>query len=491
MYSEGPCGISRPDRRIFLALVVYLYLLPVVLPALGCYFNADDVGNLWYHRFVRAPSEAVSGTVLFFLPYRRPVGGCLYLLLYSVFGLNDPLPYYVTGLILFALNAALLFWLLLRLTNSAPLAVLACSIASVHGAIADIWYNFGTVYELLAFGLMLASFHLYLFYLSARSWRRRAHYAAALALYVLAIGGKEMAVTLPALLAAYEWIYGKCRGKGLLPFVGPCIRLLPFVAVALTAAAGRILANPYETSAYVYHFDVTMLHNLLRYIERLFYQAFDLSQAMLLLALSISLGAGIILRNRHMVFGWLCFIIALSPVVPLPRVSGFFLYIPMAGMGLYLGSFLVDMGSRVWRTVCRIVPAARRFARPAVAAGVLLCLVGLSFLHHARIRTARHEFILLGAERRPFDRQLFSRYPNLPTGAALLIYRHPHTDWALHKTIHLYYAKSESELHVWAPPNLDFDAFRYCVMSAPEYHIFDYEQGKLVELEMSDVVPPR
>jgi hypothetical protein len=89
---DGEYGTGWPGWHLAWVVAVYLYMLPVVLPSLGCYFDPDDVSNLYYHRFHEAPFEAAVRSVLLFLPYRRPVGGCLYLLLYAIFGLTNPLP---------------------------------------------------------------------------------------------------------------------------------------------------------------------------------------------------------------------------------------------------------------------------------------------------------------------------------------------------------------------------------------------------------------
>ncbi len=464
--------------------LVYLYMLPVVLPSLGCYFGPDDVTNLYYHRFGHPPAEAFVKSVLLFLPYRRPVGGCVYLLLYSIFGLSNPLPYYITGLVIVGVNAALLFWLLLRLTRSTTLAILACCIASVHGVLTEIWYNFGTIYDMLAFGLILASFHLYLFYRAEKGKQRWAFYSAALALYWLAIGAKEMAVTLPALLAVYEWVYETRRQKGWSFIYVPVIRLIPFFSLALVASLGRLLADPYKSSLYVYHLDGRILDNLCRYIEKLSYQSFILTRGQMLLVLACSLAAAVLLRNRHMIFGWIYFLISLSPVIALPRVSDFFLYIPMVGLGLYIGSLLVEVGSRLWQSIHRVIPSAVRLSFLAPAAGISICLFGMIQLHHARIRSNVQRTVLAwGADLERFDRQLFSKYVDFPRGTALLFLRKPHVDFTLHSTVHLHYCKSESELRVWAPPVLDFEAFRQVSRSAPETHVFDYDQGKLVELD--------
>ncbi|HUE76500.1 MAG TPA: hypothetical protein VMM83_01035, partial [Longimicrobiales bacterium] len=153
-------GLDHGELRIrwhyvFLALLAWLYTLPFIYPMLGSYFSGDDLMNLYYHRYRHPPWNAFSESVMFWTTYRRPVGGLIYLALYAVFGLTDPLPYYATGLGLFTLNLFLLFYLLLRLTRNGYVSALGTGIASIHREIGDIWFNFGAVYELLAFGLML------------------------------------------------------------------------------------------------------------------------------------------------------------------------------------------------------------------------------------------------------------------------------------------------------------------------------------------------
>ncbi len=481
-------GIERAGWRILFVIAVYLYVMPVVLPALGCYFDWDDVGNIDYHYYQRPPSEALERSVLFFLPYRRPVGGCLYLSLYALFGTADALPYYATGLLIFAANTALFFWLLLRLTGSIPLATLAGAIASLHGALREIWYNFGTVYDQLAFGLMLVSFHLYMSHFGKERRKRRALLGAALVVYILAIGGKEMAVTLPALLLAWEWIYARNGRRRSARLLSPFLRLLPFFAVAIAAAIGRTRSNPFESPLFVYHFDETIFANLADYVGRLTYGAFVPAIWQLLTLFVAMLAAALLLRSRHMLFGWIWFLAALSPVLPLPRTSGFFLYIPMAGLGLYLGALLAELGGRIWKAATDDRPAIRRFRVAAAAAGVLLCLAGLVKLHHARVlHDVTHTFLIPGEARRNFEHDFFARYPSFKDGAALLFLRDPYNDWALHQAIHLYYRKPQTGLEVWAGPNRDLEAFSHRVKVVPEYHVFDYIDGKLVEVDWETV----
>ena len=108
--------------------------------------------------------DALLANLHFWVDYKRPMGGLVYLFLYHFFGVN-PLAYYLTGLILTSLNLVLAFTLLQRITKRRFLTVTAVALAAIHPAYVAVWYNFGTVYESLALGLMCASFHFYLNYL--------------------------------------------------------------------------------------------------------------------------------------------------------------------------------------------------------------------------------------------------------------------------------------------------------------------------------------
>jgi len=484
-----PIEIRRWDSDHARLALLWLFTLPFTLPMLRMYFTSDDAGNVYYY-VQRSHWQALYNNIFFWTSFRRPLAGLVYLVLYDLFGLTYPLPYYLTGFVIFSVNLSLLYWLLVRVTGNGFLAAVATALASVHQEIADVWYNFGALYELLAFCGVMAGFHLYLSFLEAPAGpRRKRLYWATLAAYILAINGKEAAVVFPALLFAYEAVYRirwQTIGQKLRQILA---RLAPFFAVAAVCTAGKTLGSEAlwrDNPLYRYQFDWALIENLRGYMEVALLRNFSLPAWRLTLVLAASLALALLLRNRHMVFGWLYFLIALLPVLGLPRVWGLFLYIPLVGMALYFTSLLFEVGSLLGASLLSFFmprwKLRRQIAWPALAA--MLVLLGV--FHYGRFfETVDKVFLAPARERAIFANQLFARFPELPDRAGLLILNSPLEDWTLHMTIWLHYGKLG--IHVFGGPNLNVKDFPEVARGLPEAHVLDYRDRKLVELSMEDL----
>ena len=484
--SASTPGARDPAHResdlVFLS-VLLLFVLPFTLPMLRAPFTGDDLMNLYYHRFRLPPWRAFSDVPAFWTTYRRPLGGCLYLILYSLFGLGTPVPYYLAGFLLFIINVILLFFLFRRLTSNGYLSVLAAAIASVHWVMFNVWYNFGAVYELLAFTFMLTAFHLYRRALDVRGAAPFAGwYGAALLSYVLAISGKEMAVTLPGILLAYEVIYRAQRDRLSVQLPRMALRLTPFMLIAGVAVAAKALgagAMWRDNPAYAYHVDSTIVDNLGRYLEMLCLDRIHCPGPAAIFVLAAALGLALWLRDRHMLFGWCYFLITLLPVLGLPRVWGLFLYIPLAGPGLYLASAAVHLGQAVRRVLTRAFPGYGAGAWPAWLA-LLLALATLTGIHRVPTSRAADVFCRPGIRKAAFRQQLTQAYPTMPSSSVLLFLHSPYDSWELHFGVWLSYA--EPGIEVLGGPNFSLDSFRELVASGRIPHVFDYEDDELHEL---------
>ena len=197
-------------------------------------FTHDDLMNI--HRSWRPPAAEHLRDILLFFRFShsyRPVGSLFYQALFDQFGFN-PLPYRVACYLLLLANLWLSYFLLRRLANSREAAAVAVLLYAYHWRFWPLYFNTGTCYDLLC----LFFYALALLYdLRARErgvplgWSQVAIWAC---LYVLCLNSKEMAVTLPAMIAVHELLRGRPR----------CWRV-PLVGGALTALfiAGR-LAHP-------------------------------------------------------------------------------------------------------------------------------------------------------------------------------------------------------------------------------------------------------
>lgn len=168
-------------------------------------FSGDDLMNLHGH-LSRSPAALIVDNLRYWSTAYRPLGGLCYVALYGCFGF-EPLPFRVACFVLLALNLGLLWQFTLRLSDSREVAFLALLIAGYHAWFIDLYCSTGTIYDLLCYFFYLGAFNLYLRVRSQGrplTWRQL---GTSVALYVCALNAKEMAVTSPALLAAYEAIY--------------------------------------------------------------------------------------------------------------------------------------------------------------------------------------------------------------------------------------------------------------------------------------------
>ncbi len=133
----------------------------------------------------------------------RPMGGAYYLPLFHAFGFN-PWPYTVVRLAVLLLVSLLFLRLAAKLTGSLKAGMAAVVIVIYHPELVILTHSGSYIYDILCGGFYFASL---LYYLSHRKTGRRLSFYQScmfLALYVGALDSKEMAVSLPVLVCAYE-----------------------------------------------------------------------------------------------------------------------------------------------------------------------------------------------------------------------------------------------------------------------------------------------
>jgi hypothetical protein len=251
------------------------------------------------------------------------------------------------------------------------------------------------------------------------------------ALYVGALNAKEMAVSLPVLLAAYEVIYhGRAlggsgphwpwrEGRGVL-VTG--LLTLPYVIGKLTAG-GSLVENPaYRLTISPGHY----LHTFHLYLNPLLYQEHvfhDPNTIQLLLAM---LGIALWQRRRPLLFAWCFLLVSLLPVAFIAHYSAFFLYLPMAGWSLYAAVLLVIARRLLASLFVRL--GRLQAGRVQIVSVVALPLVLSLFLapHHRREseKTLRI-FESVQPPSRQLAQELIALRPTLPRGARVLFLDHP------------------------------------------------------------------
>jgi tetratricopeptide (TPR) repeat protein len=281
----------------------------------------------------------------------RPLQSVSYAASYYLWG-DKPGAYHVENILLHAVNGALLFFLLRRLISSRPAAFLGALLFVVHPVQVEAVAYLSERGELLAAGLFLLSFTAFMEAEAvSRRLRKTGWYALSLGFYAASLLAKEMAITLPAILALYLMLI-KVRRRSLGSWVRGALALVPYAAIGGLYFAIRTwnLGKVAQTAG---REPVTVALMVVRvfgeYVKVLFFPfrltffhdinsaapsadlAFYASLGCLVLALG---SAGFCLRKeRQTAFFLLAFLAALLPVSNLVPIKTYmqerFLYLPL------------------------------------------------------------------------------------------------------------------------------------------------------------------
>src|ERR1035437_9039338 len=209
MDSEQSAGSGQWRKPAF-ALLTLTYFLYFNWNGLWVHFWADDMENMlrcWRPGPVRLLLDLL-------LPWHgayRPMAGFFYLPLLKGFGLN-PLPFHAVMLAILLGNLYLLYRFARRIGCGELQAGLATLLVAYHAGLSMLYYNTAFVYDVLCFSFYMGAF---LCYARVRAQGRLlpgGETALVMGLYLCALNSKEMALTLPIVLLAYEWIYYRPTG---------------------------------------------------------------------------------------------------------------------------------------------------------------------------------------------------------------------------------------------------------------------------------------
>jgi hypothetical protein len=415
---------EKRSRALSVLTVVFLalYFLVFSADALRTYFTFDDGMNLIaLHRHWAIPIRANLLDVLkVFTPAYRPLGALFYRPLYELFGFN-PVPFRVVCHLLMAVNIVLAYRFARVLEATPEAAVLSTLLFAYNGSMGDLYYNTGTIYDLLCFPLYIGAI---LVYTRDRSRNRHLGWTAMLvvmALFLAALDAKEMAVTLPAALLLYELLY-HCREfthlKHLLRTGGFLVLMFAasafFLKTKLAVMAAHELYRPRVDVSYI-------VSGIGHYFEQLWYLKPDSFGAMpAAISIALFVAAGVLLRNRTAVYGILFFTIGLLPVAVIVRRSGYAAYVVYPGLTLALGAILASVRSAVVRVTGKTnLELASRIA-------LFFCVAVVSvkgFAHSRKIAMGN----ALWDEQRRIDllTGMKEQIPEFPPGARVLILDDP------------------------------------------------------------------
>src|SRR3954464_2994137 len=195
-------------KTVLVAASIVLLFLVVNRGAYKGYFQDDDLDNLAWNSQLDAV-DYLNGLIspVFSRNNFRPVGHFYLHVMERLAGLR--FAPYVAMLQFFHLANCFLVWLILRRLKMHPLAALSAVLFFFyHPATFDAYWQPMYVFDVLCGTFCLLSFLAFI----DRRW------VLSFICFVCAYKSKEIAVMLPAVLAAYEFLLGEKKWKPLVPF---------------------------------------------------------------------------------------------------------------------------------------------------------------------------------------------------------------------------------------------------------------------------------
>jgi hypothetical protein len=208
---------------------------------------------------------------------------------------------------------------------------------------------------------------------------------ASLALMWVAYKAKETAVMLPAALALYEHWFGERRWR----------RLAPFFGVSLLFGLQALAMGPETGTDYLLRVSPEAQRTTLTFYS---------SQLLLVPYLGLAVAAlPLVCRDRRLYFGLASLGLLLLPMLLLPgRLSGAYLYLPLAGAALALAA---------------LAERAASVRSMALVAGLFVLWIPSNYAH---LRVNRRAALTLAGENRTYVSSLLRNRETLARAGALV-----------------------------------------------------------------------
>jgi hypothetical protein len=330
---------------IVIALLAYFFVLS--WDALRTPFAADEmIAIYWYYH--PSPWRLLFSQFMLWHGYIRPLGGLFYLPTFLLFGLN-PVPFHAL-LMLLVLAGAHQMYRLARALGAGELAgLIVALIACYHGGLSNLYYNSVFVFDVLCGLFYFAAFAYYARIRGSGRLLSGGQMVGFLALYLCALNAKEMAITMPGVMLAYEWLYHgrpRWRVKPMLQWLaGPGRTLIWASIMTLVAIYGKAL-GPLGLAQRSAYSPVLSWERFVDFEERhlgdVFYHLPSFGGlATLLIALAVTYLAW--RKNRPVLrFCWFWILLTPLPITFILARDQACLYVTMAGWALFAATVFTD-----------------------------------------------------------------------------------------------------------------------------------------------------
>jgi hypothetical protein len=466
---EKAAGAQRRLLRFLFGALILACLLRFAAPGLEAGFNADDPMNIHYY-WSRGAGRLLLNLPSFFTTYQRPLGGVYFSVLYQFFGL-DPLPYHAVLLALLVVNTFLAYRFGLLLSGSELTGGLTALGVAYHARMAHLVYLPAFVFDVLCFTFYFLALTYYISRRRGGARLTRKQTAVFLLLYVCALDSKEMAITMPAIVLAYEairhppdrlsfaaasrWLRGEALPAG--------------IAGAMTLAYifGKTFGRESLVGMPAYHPVFTWsryLESTTRFVNTILYAQWWTPAAVAALA-AILLGAALLSGRKHLLLMWVFIWVAPLPITFVPGRGEACLYIPLAGWALTAATFFVSL--------CRALAGSRTWMAALVTLGIWLWYEG----------TALADRHVPPGIRKPGQltwsviQQVRALQPSVKPGSRIYVVRGPFPDWDMKFIMELVYG--DRTVNVWLGEKVPLPPEEIRKMD----YVFTFENGTLIRLQ--------
>ncbi|MFH1190279.1 MAG: tetratricopeptide repeat protein [Candidatus Omnitrophota bacterium] len=395
-------AIFKPSGRIRTVALLAALIVTIIafLPSLGNGFlKWDDASYVLGNPDIRgfSPGKIAKIFTSFSVSNYQPLTMVTYAVDYRLFGLN-PAAYHSTNLILHLANCGLVFWLVLMLGGRTLSAFFACLVFGIHPLHVESVAWIAERKDVLYCFFFLAALVAYVSYLKGKGGPK--YYFFAFILYVAAALSKAMAVSLPLVLFALDYLlHRKLSPRSVIekvPFLAVAV-VVGAVAVYAQKASGALTTGIFKDQIVIA--SAAIIFYLRKFVIPLrlscFYQWPNNSIKLLPYSFLIApyivaaLGAAVVFfarYSRKILFGALFFLFTILPVLQIvpvgnTMVADRYIYLPMFGI-LYVSGEMLS----------RLVEEKARWAFPVkilITAVLTLMTVALATLTWQRCEVWR------------------------------------------------------------------------------------------------------
>jgi hypothetical protein len=342
-------------------LLLVAYFLHFAVPSLSGGFNLDEMTNIYRH-WRPGMLKSLWANVCFWKGYLRPGGALYYLPLYHFFSLN-PRPYRVVQVALLTASIPMVYYLARLLASSRAVAFLGVLAFCYHAELANLVFIGSFIYDVLCDFFYFAALTYYVHIRENGRELRPVQVAAFLTLYICALNSKEMAVTLPVIILAYETLrcphfsqwkqFFRQNWRFATPALIAGLLTVPYIYGKTMSTHALARLAPYQPRYSWHHFITTNAKfvNELLYLYHVFFPKG---------VLEVFPKTVLILWAVVFIYAWLrrdrglrlmaCWVV----ITPLPLAfiyprGGACLYLPLFGWAMIFGKVVSDLMKLIWK----------------------------------------------------------------------------------------------------------------------------------------------